>query len=218
MPKPKTVESNLRDEQAEAALLSAALLEPKLVENEDFSARLFIGGENHLLADALMDMRARGLEPTPANILLHTKKEELAKLATKLTARSLGGSPQLLIARLEEVRQRSLMARIARELHDAAFEESVAPDMALDDFEQQIMNIRRRRDSGLRKGSDMREVLAEVKWRALNPTAIRGRSTGIPRLDELMDGLINGELVIVAGRPSVGESRWSSRWKCRPRP
>jgi replicative DNA helicase len=202
----QAAEPNLRDEQAEAALLSAVFETPGLAEDGSFTTALFLSASNRLLAEALIELRSKGTEPTPANILLHTKNEELAKLAEKLCIRKLGGSPPLLMARLEEVRQRSQMARIAREMHDCAFDEAVVPDGALDGFEQQIMGVRRRAKTGLHRGGDMKGVLEEIRWRAANPTAIRGRSTGIPMLDELMDGLIGGEEVIIAGRPSVGKT------------
>jgi replicative DNA helicase len=207
MPKEKPApEANLRDEQAEAALLSAAFAEPKLAEDQAFRPELFLGANNRRLADSLITMRSKGTELNPANVLLHTKLEELAKLAEKLCIRKLGGSPELLIARLEEVRQRAAMARIAREMHDCAFDEAVTPDGAMDGFEQELMAVRRRASTGLQRGGDMKGVLEEVRWRAMHPTAIRGRSTGIPSLDELMDGLIGGEEIIIAGRPSVGKT------------
>ena len=71
-------------------------------------------------------------------------------------------------------------------------------------------------------------------WHA-NPDKMRGIATGFTDFDHKTGGLRGGDLVIVAGRPSMGKTTlainmaenvaldknvrgrcWSSAWKCRP--
>ena len=56
----------------------------------------------------------------------------------------------------------------------------------------------------------MSSVLAEVMSRLdelhRNPDAVTGKATGFVDLDEMTTGLQDGDLIIIAGRPSMGKS------------
>jgi replicative DNA helicase len=50
------------------------------------------------------------------------------------------------------------------------------------------------------------EVVNDIEARMLKGGAISGLSTGFTDLDEMLDGLKDGDLIILAGRPSMGKS------------
>jgi replicative DNA helicase len=52
----------------------------------------------------------------------------------------------------------------------------------------------------------IREVLTTVEKRYDNRSSVTGIPTGYPDLDDMLSGLQPGELIIVAGRPSMGKS------------
>jgi replicative DNA helicase len=49
-------------------------------------------------------------------------------------------------------------------------------------------------------------VCAEIQERAENPNRMSGLSTGLRALDDLLDGMQPADLIILAGRPSMGKS------------
>ena len=52
----------------------------------------------------------------------------------------------------------------------------------------------------------IREMMADLERKAENKGAIQGLPYGIPELDEATSGMHGGELIIIAGRPSMGKS------------
>ena len=114
----------------------------------------------------------------------------------------------------EIVRERSIMRRLA-EVGTLIAESAYTPtgrDAAklLDEAETKILEIGEsggRTQKGLLK---MTELLAEVMNRVdelhKNPSAVTGKATGFVDLDEMTSGLQEGDLVIVAGRPSMGKT------------
>lgn len=53
---------------------------------------------------------------------------------------------------------------------------------------------------------NLSDVMSALDERSKNPGALVGISTGFDRLDELTTGLRRGDLIIVAGRPSMGKT------------
>lgn len=78
----------------------------------------------------------------------------------------------------------------------------------LDRAEKNILSVRSEKNTG--GASDMNEVLARLVERLeeahQNPGQITGIPTGFYDLDEITAGLQDGELVVVAARPSVGKT------------
>jgi replicative DNA helicase len=114
----------------------------------------------------------------------------------------------------EIVRERAIMRKLA-EVGTAIADSAYTPQgreakQLLDEAETRILEIgesRARTGQGFQK---MTHVLAEVMNRIdelyKNPAAVTGLATGFVDLDEMTSGLHPGELVIVAGRPSMGKT------------
>jgi replicative DNA helicase len=79
----------------------------------------------------------------------------------------------------------------------------------LDEMEQKLFSIAELESNRLGY-KDFQKVIAEVvrnlEERGQNPGTVTGLSTGFTDLDKLTTGLHGGELVIIAGRPSMGKT------------
>lgn len=96
----------------------------------------------------------------------------------------------------------------AREIFDAASGAGVYSRQLLDDAQAKIFHIA---EQGMRSAvTPIKEVLKDTfeqidKIRG-REGMITGLATGFPDLDELTSGLQNGELIILAARPSMGKT------------
>src|SRR3954462_952864 len=116
----------------------------------------------------------------------------------------------------ELVRERSVQRRLANVATGIA-EDALNPGskdvgQMLDEAESKIFQIA---ESGARKDQGLMEikpVLARVferidhLYHRDNPSDITGVPTGYTRLDQMTSGLQGGDLIIVAGRPSMGKT------------
>jgi replicative DNA helicase len=116
----------------------------------------------------------------------------------------------------ELVRERSVQRRLAHVATEIA-ESALNPagkevGQMLDEAESKIFQIA---ESGARKDQGLLEikpVLARVferidhLYHRDNPSNITGVPTGYAKLDEMTSGLQGGDLIVVAGRPSMGKT------------
>jgi len=108
---------------------------------------------------------------------------------------------------LEKAVQRQLI-QTATEIVQAGFDESSRASDLLEEAEQKIFQIR---EGGYRKGFDRVSKLLSAEWERIEQAAVEKRylsgvATGYHDLDEKTSGLQKGELIIVAGRPSMGKT------------
>ena len=114
----------------------------------------------------------------------------------------------------EIVRERAIMRKLA-EVGTAIAESAFTPQgrearQLLDEAETRILEIGEsggRTQQGLRKMSSLLgEVMERIDELYKNPSSVTGLATGFVDLDEMTSGLHPGELIIVAGRPSMGKT------------
>ena len=195
------------DEASECALLSLCLSDASWLDRQEFSVGLFTG-ERRGLAKTLIQLRVKGQLPNPENVQLVSKSEELGLLARKLNTRSIGGSFDLLVDRLKEVRARSLIAKVCKKGYDGAYNEEKEWRETLSELENDLSNLRGKQAvKNLSYAHDVQEVLDLIAWRNENPNAIRGYSTGLWKLDEVIDGINQELLYFCAARPSTGKAQ-----------
>jgi replicative DNA helicase len=116
----------------------------------------------------------------------------------------------------ELVRERSVqrrLAQVATEIAETALNTGGKEvGQLLDEAESKIFQIA---ESGARRGEglvEIKPVLARVferidhLYRQDNPSDVTGVPTGYIKLDQMTSGLQGGDLVIVAGRPSMGKT------------
>lgn len=116
----------------------------------------------------------------------------------------------------EIVRERSLLRRLAAaaaDISELAYSPSSRdPREILDHAERLIFDIAEGSARNQHRGKDMPELLQEVvteideRYVSEDPDGITGRRSGFIDLDVKTRGLQPGDLIIVAGRPSMGKT------------
>jgi len=114
----------------------------------------------------------------------------------------------------EIVRERAIMRKLA-EVGTAIADSAYSPQgrealQLLDEAETKILEIGESGSRSSESFAKMSAVLADVMSRLdelhRNPASVTGKATGFLDLDEMTTGLQDGDLIIVAGRPSMGKS------------
>ena len=122
-----------------------------------------------------------------------------------------------IVAYAEIVRERAVLRDLIRtstEIAEAAFRpQGRAAHELLDDAERRIFEIAERGRTGRRESVAIRDVLSSVMERidelSRLESAITGVSTGFKDLDRDTAGLQKGDLIIIAGRPSMGKTAFA---------
>ncbi len=131
----------------------------------------------------------------------------------------LAGTPSAANIRLyaEIVRERSIMRALARAGEEIA-DSSYAPNgrearQLLDEAEKKVFDIAEMGRKNSQGFQSMETLLSEVMTRldelSKNPSSVVGKETGFVDLDNMTSGMQDGDLVIVAGRPSMGKTAFS---------
>jgi len=129
------------------------------------------------------------------------------------------GTPSAANIRLyaEIVRERSIMRALARAGEDIA-DSSYSPNgrearQLLDEAEKKVFDIAEMGRKNSQGFQSMESLLGEVMTRldelSKNPSSVVGKETGFVDLDNLTSGMQDGDLIIVAGRPSMGKTALS---------
>ena len=103
------------------------------------------------------------------------------------------------------------LIRISNEITEAAYRpQGRAVHELLDDAERRIFEIAERGNAGRQESVAIRDVLSHVMGRidelSRRDSPITGTPTGFKDLDRETAGLQRGDLIIVAGRPSMGKT------------
>ena len=129
------------------------------------------------------------------------------------------GTPSAANIRLyaEIVRERAIMRRLARVGEEIA-DDAYTPNgrearQLLDEAEKKVFDIAEMGRKGGQGFASMSTLLSEVMTRlddlSKNPSSVTGKATGFVDLDEMTSGMQDGDLVIVAGRPSMGKTAFA---------
>ena len=117
----------------------------------------------------------------------------------------------------EIVRERSILRQlidVGTGIADSAFNpgEKSSKEI-LDDAESAVFKIA---EQGSKQGQSFKPIksllkttLSHIDELSKNDSAITGLATGYPDLDKMTSGLQKGDLIIVAGRPSMGKTTFS---------
>lgn len=114
------------------------------------------------------------------------------------------------------VQERSILRElvlVGTEITESALKpEGRSSNEILDQAEQKVFNIAERGNKGPGP-EEVRRILTrsitQIEARAKDQNAITGIATGFKDFDKLTTGLHPGELIIVAGRPSMGKTAFS---------
>ncbi len=109
------------------------------------------------------------------------------------------------VTQLASMRQ---LIKISNEMMSDAYEDSEHPDAVLDRAANKVLALAQGRAAGaLVPMSEIEPLLLPIIERHANKDAsVVGVSTGFSQLDRLLWGMKPGQLIIVAGRPSMGKT------------
>jgi replicative DNA helicase len=205
------------DLEAEIALLGSILLDSEamgavaaLVKPEDFYRRA-----HQRLFEVMRVLYDRG-EPLDALLVYREceRKDLLEETGGRDAIALLAGavaSPANAEHYARIVREKSIarsLIQAAAEIQQSAFAQEGRGDELLERAEQRIFELSNKRDPGHARGvADLlHEAFDEMQDKAGPPAAVQ---TGFFLFDDLTTGLRPGELIIVAGRPSMGKTTFA---------
>jgi len=109
------------------------------------------------------------------------------------------------------VRQKHLLRTIiacARDAERRCFDQAISADLILGEVEQKFLGIADRRDgAGIPWPQAITNTMGHIdRLFSLGPGAVAGLPTGFRNLDRKLKGLRNGEMIVLAARPSMGKT------------
>lgn len=206
--------------EAEQAVLGGLMLDNRAYDAiaDRLVAEDFYRRDHQLIYETITDLAGRG-EPFDAVTLSD-------RLERKGLADETGGLVYLaglvrdtpsaanIRAYADAVRERSTLRRLIQvggEIAASAYEPAGREaGEILDEAERRVFEIaesRNKTGSGfVALKEEVGRVIDHIDMLAQNPGALTGVSTGFSNLDEMTAGLQKGDLIIVAGRPSMGKT------------
>ncbi|MHC4075779.1 MAG: replicative DNA helicase [Planctomycetota bacterium] len=202
---------------AEASVLGSVLLDPSKIGQvlEHIGIEAFYHIEHQLIFNAIIALYEKNIGENLDPMLLRSELEKRNQLE------EVGGEQYLLrlietipssanvmyYARIIKEKQflRELIAAASEILSDA-YDPQGETDEKLDQAEQRIFAITNRKMSG--SGIGLNELVTQVYAliEKRQGRHVTGLETGYHQLDEVTCGLQNGEMIIIAGRPSMGKT------------
>lgn len=206
----------LIDKDAEEQIATLILSDPSSCIDPGFHPALLSDEGLRAVCRGVQSLFGDGTEVTPHSIGVHLNNPEIGILCEKLLTREIKpGSMGFLLKRLRDLAIRRKATGTCRAFYDKLHEDLDTPaDELIDGLESKVMQVRSVTSGNLQPVGNMADVIDLLEWRAANPGKIRGMATGFRRLDKMMDGLIGGNLAVIAARPSIGKSSLMGNWVC----
>src|SRR6476661_3641995 len=198
--------------EAEMCLIASMMLDKEVVGQvvQIVDREAFYQADHQILFDILVKLYEQN-----RSIDAIIVREELAK---RQLLEEVGGTPylaQILSAVPSSahaahyagiVREKSLLRQLISASNDI-LRDAYAPheqaDIVLDKAEKRIFDIAQKKVGGAM--TPMEDVLVEV-FETIESRGQRGLETGFFELDDMTNGLQNGEMIIIAARPSMGKT------------
>ena len=206
--------------EAEQAVLGGLLLDPQAWDNvaDAVTREDFYRPDHQLIFDAIGSLAGDGKPCDVVTVSQHLERtgrlEAAGGLAYLSSVARDTPSAANVRAYAEIVRERSLLRQLIRagtDIASAVFNNDGQTARELvDRAEQQVFEIAegsfRRREGAVPVRQLLPGVIDQIDEWHNNPDKLRGLPTGFTDFDKLTGGLRPGDLVIIAGRPSMGKT------------
>jgi replicative DNA helicase len=201
---------------AEAAVLGSMLIDPECIGDvvEQLTTEAFYRIEHRYIYDALISLYEKNKGVGIDAVLLREeliKRNQLEEVGVEYIAKILDSVPSSANVGYYTgiVKDKMLLRELisaAGEILDSAYNQTGEMAEVLDEAEQKMFSITDKNISGT--ASSLKDLIARSfelieKRQGIH---ITGLPTGFFELNELTCGLQNGEMIIVAGRPSMGKT------------
>ena len=202
---------------AEAAVLGSMLIEPECIGDvvELLERDAFYRMEHRHIFDALISLYEKNKGVGIDAVLLRDELARLSRLedagGVEYIARILDSVPSAanVVYYAGVVRDKMLLREListAGAILDKAYDQTGEPGEVLDDAEAKMFAVTDRHVTG--NSSALKDLVVRsfelIEGR--QGTHVTGLSTGFYELDDMTCGLQKGEMIIVAGRPSMGKT------------
>ncbi len=202
---------------AEAAVLGSMIFDPNCISEvvEQLKTDAFYRIEHQMIFDALVALYEKNRGEAIDAVLLRDELEKRKQLeevgGVEYLAKIMDSVPSsanaMYYAGIVKDKQllRELVAAAGEILNDA-FSGDGEPGEKLDEAERKIFAVTDKNISG--SATELKDLVARayelIEKRKDNQ--VTGLSTGYYELDEMTCGLQNGEMIVIAGRPSMGKT------------
>ncbi len=225
-PKISAAASSLRtpphSEEAERGILGSILLDAAtdsrildLCTERGISSDAFFSYRNRILFETLTEMSHAGLTIDPLTLSERlqalNRMDDVGGLTTIQTL--IDETPTAAHAEyyINIVRQKHLLRSVitcARDAERRCFDEVISADLILSEVEQKFLGIADQREgTGLTWPQAINNTMGHIdRLFSLGPGAVAGLPTGLRNLDFKLKGLRNGEMIVLAARPSMGKT------------
>lgn len=200
-----------QDVPLEETLLLLAIGDDRNLLRADINSSLFTDVRRELF-EKLQRIKMESGIPGPETLrLVGTSDEAISLFLTISEDVPPAESVSHVIAGLRDVSGNRATYDLCRSFNEK-LHKGVPPSEYLNDLERQALAVRKiiegdsNDGSGLKRGNDLMELLAEIEWAAKNPGKLKGLATGFQEIDQATLGLQPGRLYIVGARPSVGKT------------
>ena len=199
-------------------LLDAAASDSRVLDlctENGITAEAFFSPANRLLFETLIEMSHAALTIDP--LTLNERLRALNRLddvgGTAYIQALIDETPTAAHAEyyINIVRQKHLLRAVitcARDAERRCFDEAVSADLILGEVEQQFLGIADRREgTGVTWPQAVNNTMSHIdRLFSLGPGGVAGLPTGLANLDKKLKGLRNGEMIVLAARPSMGKT------------
>jgi replicative DNA helicase len=206
---------------AEAAVLGSMIVGPECISEvvEHLKTNAFYRIEHQMIFDALVALYEKNKDGNLDAVLLRDELEKRKQLedigGVEYIAKIMDSVPSSanVMYYAEIVKGKQLLRELvvtASEILNSAYDEGGEPREKLDQAEQKIFEVATKRIRGT--SVPMNELINEV-YKSIGSRKdkiITGLATGYYELDtNYLCGLQNGEMIILAGRPSMGKTSFA---------
>ncbi len=202
---------------AEAAVLGSMIVDPDCIGQvvESLNADSFYRLEHQYIFEALVALYERNEAQGLDAVLLRDeleKRNQLDKVGgVEYLGKVMGSVPSSANVNYytEIIKNKTLMRDLitaAGEILEEAYDPAGEPAEKLDSAEQRIFAVTNRKVSGA--ATSMRDLVSQAYTiiDSREGRHVTGQPTGYHELDEMTCGLQNGEMIVIAGRPSMGKT------------
>ena len=202
---------------AEAAVLGSMIIDPECIGQvvEQLKAEAFYRVEHRIIFDALIALYEKNKGEGIDAVLLRDELEKRRQLeeigGVEYLAKVMESVPSSASVSYYAgiVKDKSLLREIiqaASEILNDAYDESGEPNEKLDDAERRIFAVTDKKISGSAVALKDLVTRAYELIEKREGRHVTGLATGYYELDDWTCGLQNGEMIIIAGRPSMGKT------------
>ncbi len=219
-PQPNPVRSQPRNLDAEKSVLGAMLLDQAAIPRvmEQISAESFYQNAHRKIYNAAISLYDSGapVEPITLVDVLKKRGELEAAGGEEYLAGLMDYTPTTahLDSHLKIIAEKALLRELiatSTEVINRCYAETNETAAVLDEVEKKFFQLTQRgmREQVIPMRKLVKEVMEEIDAREGGHGMVTGLSTGLRDLDNLTCGLQPSELIVLAGRPSMGKTAFA---------